>query len=59
MHGQVKAKSSGPFGRCGMRHFIVALSMLMVALVVTFAAASTLQGVANANERANIERVGP
>ena len=41
-----------------MRHIIVALTMLMVALVVTFAAASTLRGVAAASDRANNERVG-
>jgi len=38
-----------------MRHIIVATTMLMVALVVTFAAASVLQGVAVANGRANNE----
>ena len=54
-----KAKSPGPCGRCGMRHIVVALTMLMVALVVTFAAASALQGVAAANDRASIERVSP
>jgi hypothetical protein len=41
-----------------MRHVVVALTMLMVALVVTFAAASALQGV-NANDRASYERIGP
>jgi hypothetical protein len=41
-----------------MRHIIVAVTMLMVALVVTFAAASALQGVAAAVDRASIERVG-
>jgi hypothetical protein len=40
-----------------MRHFIVALTMLVVALVVTFAAASALQGVAAASDRANGVRV--
>ena len=34
-----------------MRHIIVATTMLVVALVVTFAAASVLQGVAVANGR--------
>jgi hypothetical protein len=38
-----------------MRHIIVATTMLVVALVVTFAAASLLQGVAIANGRANNE----
>jgi hypothetical protein len=38
-----------------MRHIIVATTMLMVALAVTFAAASLLQGVAVANGRANNE----
>jgi hypothetical protein len=38
-----------------MRHIIVATTMLVVALVVTFAAASVLQGVAVANGRANNE----
>jgi hypothetical protein len=41
-----------------MRHVVAALTMLMVALVVTFAAASALQGVAAANDRANVERIG-
>jgi hypothetical protein len=34
-----------------MRHIIVATTMLVVALVVTFAAASVIQGVAVANGR--------
>jgi hypothetical protein len=38
-----------------MRHIIVATSMLFVALGVTFAAASLLQGVAVANGRADNE----
>jgi hypothetical protein len=38
-----------------MRHIIVATSMLFVALGVTFAAASVLQGVAVANGRADNE----
>ena len=38
-----------------MRHIIVATSMLVVALGVTFAAASVLQGVAVANGRADNE----
>jgi hypothetical protein len=38
-----------------MRHIIVATTMLVVALVVTFAAASVLQGVAVANGQANNE----
>ena len=38
-----------------MRHIIVATTMLTVALVVTFAAASILQGAAVANGRANNE----
>ncbi|HYD07051.1 MAG TPA: hypothetical protein VEC60_15050 [Reyranella sp.] len=38
-----------------MRHIIVATTMLVVALVVTFAAASVLQGVAVANGSANNE----
>lgn len=38
-----------------MRHIIVATTMLVVALVVTFAAASVLQGVAVANSQANNE----
>jgi hypothetical protein len=38
-----------------MRHLIVATSMLMVALGVTFAAASVLQSVAVANGRADNE----
>ena len=42
-------------GRCGMRHIIVATTMLVVALGVTFAAASVLQGVAVANGRADNE----
>jgi len=32
------------WGRCGMRHIIVASAMLAVALVITFGAASILQG---------------
>jgi hypothetical protein len=40
-----------------MRHIVVAVTMLMVALVVTFAAASALQGVAAANDRTSSERV--
>ena len=42
-------------GRCGMRHMIVAATMLMVALVVTFGAASLLQGAAMANGPTNTE----
>lgn len=38
-----------------MRHIIVATTMLVVALGVTFAAASVLQGVAVANGRADNE----
>ena len=38
-----------------MRHIIVATTMLVVALVVTFAAASVLQGVAVANGRMDNE----
>jgi hypothetical protein len=38
-----------------MRHIIVATTMLVVALVVTFAAASVLQGVAVANVQSNNE----
>ena len=38
-----------------MRHIIVATTMLVVALVVTFAAASVLQGVAVASGRTNNE----
>jgi hypothetical protein len=38
-----------------MRHIIVAATMLVVALVVTFAAASVLQGVAVASGRTNNE----
>ncbi len=38
-----------------MRHIIVATTMLVVALGVTFAAASVLQGVAIANGRADNE----
>jgi len=38
-----------------MRHIIVATTMLVVALVVTFAAASVIQGVAVANGRADNE----
>ena len=36
-----------------MRHIIVATTMLVVALVVTFAAASVLQGVAVASGQTN------
>jgi uncharacterized protein YycO len=38
-----------------MRHIIVATTMLVAALVVTFTAASVLQGVAVANGRTNNE----
>ena len=38
-----------------MRHMIVATTMLMVALVVTFGAASVLQGVAMAKGPTNTE----
>ena len=38
-----------------MRHIIVATTMLVVALVVTFAAASVLQGVAVASGQTNNE----
>ena len=38
-----------------MRHIMVATTMLVVALVVTFAAASVLQGVAVASGRTNNE----
>ena len=38
-----------------MRHIIVATTMLVVALGVTFAAASVLQGVALANGRTDSE----
>jgi hypothetical protein len=38
-----------------MRHIIVATTMLVVALVVTFAAASVIQGVAVASGRTNSE----
>ena len=43
------------WGRREMRHIIVATTMLVVALGVTFAAASLLQGVAVANGRADNE----
>ena len=33
----------------GMRHFVVGASLLVVALVITFGAASFLQGMAQAN----------
>src|SRR4051794_5909050 len=46
---------AGLWGRCGMRHIMVATTMLVVALVVTFAAASVLQGVAVASGRTNNE----
>lgn len=35
-------------GRCGMRHLIVAMTMIMTALAITCGAASVLQGVATA-----------
>jgi len=35
-------------GRCGMRHLLLAATMLGVALIVTFGAASALEGVAEA-----------
>ena len=35
-------------GRCGMRHLLLAATMLAVALVITFGAASALEGVAEA-----------
>ena len=38
-----------------MRHIIVATTMLVAALVVTFAAASVLQGVAVASVQSNNE----
>jgi hypothetical protein len=38
-----------------MRHFIVGASLLAVALIVTFAAASILQGLAVANKTVNAE----
>ena len=44
-----KAKSPSVRGRCAMRHIIVATTML------TFAAASVLQGVAVANVQSNNE----
>ena len=46
---------AGFWGRCEMRHIIVATTMLVVALGVTFAAASVLQGVAVANGRMDNE----
>ena len=42
--GRHKPPPSRFWGRCGMRHIIVASSMLVIALVVTFGAASILQG---------------
>jgi hypothetical protein len=38
-----------------MRHFIVGAGLLVVALLVTFAAASVLQGMAVANKTVNAE----
>lgn len=38
-----------------MRHFIVGAALLVVALVVTFAAASVLQGMAVANRTVTAE----
>jgi predicted DNA-binding transcriptional regulator AlpA len=38
-----------------MRHFIVGAGLLVVALLVTFAAASVLQGMAVANKTASSE----
>ncbi len=43
------------WGRCGMRHFLVAATMLLGALVVTFGTASVLQGVATARVSAPSE----
>ena len=52
----VKAGFAECFGEgCGMRHMIVATTMLVVALVVTFGAASVLQGVAMAKGPASAE----
>jgi hypothetical protein len=47
-----------------MRHFIIGAAMLVVALIVTFGAASVLQGIAVANrtvsaEPFTLDRIGP
>src|SRR5262249_30268283 len=48
--GWVSGRQS--LGRCGMRHLLLAATMLVVALVVTFGTASVLQGVAVARSNA-------
>jgi hypothetical protein len=39
----------------GMRHFIIGAAMLVIGLVVTFGAASVLQGMAEANRTVTAE----